>query len=44
MNPATGLVALQMERETGGLVGRHAAQPTATRLLSLCSGAFSAAC
>lgn len=44
MKPATGLVALQMERETGGPVDLHTAQPTATRLLSLCSVAFSAAC
>lgn len=44
MKPATGLLALQMERETGGLVGRHAAQAIATRLLCLCSVAFSAAC
>ena len=44
MKPATGFVALQMERETGGLVGRHAAQPAVTRHLSLCSVAFSVAC
>jgi hypothetical protein len=44
MKPGIGSVALQMEREMGGLLGDHAAQPSATRLLSLRSVAFSAAC
>ena len=34
--PGTESVALQMERETDGLVRHHAAQPAATRRPSLC--------